>query len=632
MFNFLNRVFASGTDSTQKKTKRRHGRILRLEELESRDLLCATPFGDIDDLTGCEGSCTVAVSTQAAVADAPTNVTVSNGVYAGDGKWNYTVSWDKVADSSEFGTVVGYQILWRTGTSGDHTFLVNEGQPESGTTVTFNSETPLASGTYSFQVLAIHSKPGDGEDAPTLTHSTATTVTAPLVVAAEPLAKPVTPTVVADSVQQTPDATTWEMTISWTGDTDADSYAVYMNGSNTAQVVGTNFILEETDGTWTATIKGLTAGANYTFQVQALGSGAYADSDKSDPVSQKTVAQAVAPASVDATLREDKGDITLDWGTETPGLTYTVQYSIDGGKTWMSLPSSGNADIFGSYTPAEADKVAGMNMYVRGLVKEASYQFRVTVTNADKDSASKGSNSVTVTTDTVNTGAATVAVKSSSVKSPTKQNEIDSVTVTWNHNAANVGYTITVTQGKGKNAKPVVGAVVSDITFDGNKASVTISGLNTGTSYKVTVIATNALGEATTNKSGSKVTSQKTITAKTQKYTAPGGFKLDNWNKDTGNAKAMWWTAPKTSGTESYDVYVLQGNVKAKNFDPTNPTGVALTFQSVASTFVEWTQKDDNDNTKDIGSLVAGKYTVIVVAKQNDVYSAVARKSVNVKA
>ncbi|MEN9965104.1 MAG: hypothetical protein RJA60_101 [Actinomycetota bacterium] len=121
----------------------------------------------------------------------------------------------------------------------------------------------------------------------------------------------------------------------------------------------------------TATVTGLTSGASYTFKISAtnsLGSGT------ASTVSTAAIAQpATAPAAITqttATAGSNPGEVVLTWTAPAANgsaiADYVVEYSLDGGVTWVTFTD-------GTSTATTAT--------ITGLTFGTSYVFRVTAIN-----------------------------------------------------------------------------------------------------------------------------------------------------------------------------------------------------------------------------------------------------------
>ena len=121
----------------------------------------------------------------------------------------------------------------------------------------------------------------------------------------------------------------------------------------------------------TATLTGLTSGASYTFKISAtnsLGSGT------ASTVSTAAIAQpATAPAAITQitpTAGTNPGEVVLTWTAPAANgsaiTDYVVEYSLDGGVTWVTFTDGTSASTTATIT---------------GLTVGTSYVFRVTAIN-----------------------------------------------------------------------------------------------------------------------------------------------------------------------------------------------------------------------------------------------------------
>jgi hypothetical protein len=232
------------------------------------------------------------------------------------------------------------------------------------------------------------------------------------------------------------------------------------------------------DGTSTstsATLTGLTNGANYSFRVSAIsaiGTGLASTSSASLPVVALPGAIASAP-----TATSTPGQIALSWSAPASNggsaiTDYVIQYSTDGGATWQTYADGTSASTSAVLT---------------GLTANASYTFKITAVN----SLGSGSASTVSTAAIAQPATAPAAITQTTATAGSNPGE---VVLTWSAPAANgsaiTDYVVEYSLDGG----------VTWVTFtDGTSTATTatITGLTVGTSYVFRVTAVNGVGTAT---------------------------------------------------------------------------------------------------------------------------------------
>ena len=224
-----------------------------------------------------------------------------------------------------------------------------------------------------------------------------------------------------------------------------------------------------------ATLTGLTNGANYSFKVSAIsaiGTGLASTSSASVPVVALPGAIASPP-----TATATPGQIVLNWSApaSTGGAAitdYTIEYSTDGGATWQTYADGTSASTTATLT---------------GLTSGASYTFKISATN----SLGSGTASTVSTAAVAQPATAPGAITQTTATAGQNPGE---VVLTWTAPAANgsaiTDYLIEYSLDGG----------VTWVTFtDGTSAATTatITGLTVGTSYVFRVTAINGVGTST---------------------------------------------------------------------------------------------------------------------------------------
>jgi trimeric autotransporter adhesin len=227
----------------------------------------------------------------------------------------------------------------------------------------------------------------------------------------------------------------------------------------------TSYTVTSTPGNFTATgptsprvVTGLTNGTSYTFRVIATNAvGNSVASTASAPVIPRTVPG--APTSPIATPGNTQASIAFVAPVSNGGSAIT-SYTV------TSTP--GNFTATGPSSP----------LVVTGLTYGTSYTFKVVATNAAGNSlASVASASITPT-------ATVPGAPTSPVATIVNRTEasVAFVAPVSNGGAAITSYTVTSTPGS--------------ITKTGASSPLIVTGLNGGTSYTFTVVATNAIGNS----------------------------------------------------------------------------------------------------------------------------------------
>jgi hypothetical protein len=245
----------------------------------------------------------------------------------------------------------------------------------------------------------------------------------------------------------------------------------------------TQYTVTSSPGSFTASgtsspiaVAGLANGTPYTFTVTATNSlGTGTASSASSSVSLPITAPG-APTGIAATVGNAIATVSFTPPANNGGATI-LSYTV------TATPVGGGTPITGTG--------ASSSITVTGLTNGTAYTFSVTATNS-------------VGTSTSSTPSAAVTPAATAPSVPTIISAIGSngsATVTFaatgnNGGSAITGFTVTATSVRGR----------AEITATGTNSPITVTGLANGTSYTLTVTATDAAGTSTSSTPSSAVT------------------------------------------------------------------------------------------------------------------------------
>ena len=428
------------------------------------------------------------------------------------------------------------------------------------------------------------------------------------------------------STEQTPST----VSLAWDAVTGATSYQIqYRTGNGNWSTANITM-----NGT-TAIISGLTAGTAYEFQVRATNNSG--SSPWSTSVSATTDDEGVptlpTPTGLQSTA-QTPNSVSLSWGAVTGATSYQIQYRTGNGN-WSTANvamngtaatvsglsastsyeiqvraanngdlSAWSASVFVVTTTGEVPPITGTTTTnsatftfprndLPGNLNDYQLRYRVAgqwVTSTSTFKASGNNATITITglqpntaydiqvvrksgetletvTNAVKTNAL-AAVKASAFR--TDAATIDSLVISWKHDALNnaSGYLILPPAGVSQNQ-------ISAITINAvtGRASVTITGLNPGKSYKFTVSSTNLDGKSKANVA---------YTAKTT--AAAAAVKASAFRTDVANIDSVVfsWKHDGSNDASGYQIFppagVSQDQISDITVDPTtNRASVTIT-------------------------------------------------------
>ena len=240
-----------------------------------------------------------------------------------------------------------------------------------------------------------------------------------------------------------------QVSLNWTGSIGAASYSIY-DGTATGGESATA-ALSGISGT-TATVTGLSGGAQYYFIVKAInGSTTSAASNEFSALTIPAV-----PAGVSATAGNSQ--VTLTWFASTGATSYSV---------YQGTAANGE-----SATPVKTG-VTGTTTTITGLSNNTQYYFKVTAVDSGGQSAQSSETSA-VTAPSAPTGL-------------TATGGLGQITLNWSAVAGAAKYNVyQSTSAGGEGASPVINGVTS--------TNVSVAALSDGTQYYFTVKAVNSSG------------------------------------------------------------------------------------------------------------------------------------------
>ena len=204
--------------------------------------------------------------------------------------------------------------------------------------------------TYYFRVQAL--------SAPNTTTNIANTVSG---VASDPVTTlQVTPTAPVFAASTL--VSTNGFTANWNAPTGTTSYIVSVNGAAAISQVATSI-----------TVSGLNAGSSNTVTVAACSNKGTTCS----AVTSKTQLTLPAAPSISSVSSVTATGMTVNWAPVANAAGYTLQYSINGGTNWATMPSTGRLVKMGTALTG-----ASTSAVITGMAAYTSYSFQLQVANA----------------------------------------------------------------------------------------------------------------------------------------------------------------------------------------------------------------------------------------------------------
>jgi Ca2+-binding RTX toxin-like protein len=409
----------------------------------------------VTDNVGTDGTDTLTNVEKLQFADtatpgAPTGVTATGGVGTA------TVNWVAPVLNRVPQVVTSYSVEVRNSVTG----VVGALRPAAGNVTTLDI-TGLAAGSYTFRVLASNSAatPTDG---PFSLASGATTVTSP--------ATPGAPTI------GTATGGNASATVRWTAPADPGgsaitSYVITVRTGTTVvrTVTGVSAALTST------VVNTLTNGTAYNFLVHAVNNGGAGPDSAASNVVTPAVPVTAPGAPTIGTATAGNAQATLTWtapasngGSAITGYTVTILNAAN--VTLGTRLSAGT----------------GTSLVVTALTNGQAVHFRVAATNSVGTGGQSGDSNVVTPVAPTAPGAPTGVTAVRVIVPPSS----GTIRVTWTAPASNggsaiTGYTVQILNA----ANGLVGTRLA-----GTATTLVVTGLVDGTSYHVTVTATNAIG------------------------------------------------------------------------------------------------------------------------------------------
>jgi titin len=330
-----------------------------------------------------------------------------------------------------------------------------------------------------------------------------------------PYGKPVPPATVAGTLGNASVALTWDPSVS-NGLTVTNYYVQYSSNSGSSWSAG----LSVGSAATSYTVTGLTNGTSYLFRVAGVnsaGTGTYS-------AATDAVVPATLPSAVGAPVgTANDSSIYLTWTAPANNgaviTDYNIQYSSNGGGTWISY-----TDGISALTSAT----------VSGLTNGTSYVFRIAAVNI-VGAGSYGSAS---------TGVIPVAVAGAPT-SVLGQGANNSVALAWSPPANNGGSAITDYLIQYSTDS---GSSWSTFSHTASFAAyATVTGLTNGTPYEFRLAAINVAGTGAWSSVSSSVIPYTVAGAPTGVTAVPGDSQV-----------VLSWTAPTNNGGNAITDYAVE--------------------------------------------------------------------------